>query len=127
MKRLLLGLIMMLALPVVLADVSVMHSLEQKQDGLYVHAFVNTDSASRFDIGELIPADLKIENWTTTAKNVQFESTTGDFMGETYTVNHWMFNGPENDFEIVYRIPAAAQGIVSVWFYPNGFAMENVN
>ena len=129
MKKLIFCLIVLLALPVVLADVSVTHSYEQKQDGLYVHVIIKTDSVEKFDLGELIPENWQITNWTVNAET-QFESVAGEFMGKDCNINHWRFNSITKDTEVVYRISPKQAGnyeIVSVWFYPNGFNMGKMS
>jgi hypothetical protein len=130
MKKLLLCLIVLLALPAVVAEVSVKHSLEQKQDGLYVSVFINTSSETDvIDLAELIPENMQIETWTTYSGTAQFESMPGEFMNEEYNINHWKFSDAKDDIELVYKIsPKSAEDydIVSVWFYPDGFNMDKV-
>lgn len=130
MKKLLLCLIMLLALPAVFAEVSVKHSLEQKQDGLYVSVFISTNSETDvIDLAELIPEDWQIDSWTTYSGTAEFESMPRDFMNKDYNINHWKFSDAENDIEMVYKIsPKSAEdyNIVSVWFYPDGFNMDEV-
>jgi hypothetical protein len=130
MRKILICLLILLAIPCVLADVSVKHSFEQKQDGLYVHVRINSDSQTKvLDLGELIPETWKIETWTIDSEKVQFESTAGKFMNKNYNVNHWKFSELTGDTELVYRISpksTGSYGIVSLWIYPNGFNMDKL-
>lgn len=135
MKKMLFLLLIMLALPFALADVSVKHSAEAAYEGspIYVHVSVFVDSETKgFDLGEFIPVGWTVDGWDVMGydeENVKFESENGGFLGKNYSINHWTFSDLTKDIAVSYKISPKDAGdydFVSVWFYPTGFSMDNM-
>lgn len=133
MRFLLAAILVLMAIPFAMADVSVNHFVEESHSGepIYVHAVVRADAnTSMFDIGEFIPETWTIEDWSVQnydKAEVLFSSEQGEFLGNEYNINHWTFDKLTHDIILDFKISPKSAGnyeLVSLWFYPDGFDMD---